>query len=114
MYQHVVFDTCMARGGSPVPGRQSSRIIDLSLGRRFLSRNIYERDGEDNRSLVSQSCTGCRNRKGDPDAKAVAVNQSPVAVLAAASETTGLPRGTFEIQEISKAEFDALRSERSE
>jgi hypothetical protein len=48
-------------------------------------------------------------RKGDPDAKAVAVNQSPVAVLAAASEITGLPRDTFEVHEISKAEFEALR-----
>ena len=42
-------------------------------------------------------------RKGDPGAKAVAVNQSPVAVLAAAR---GLPRDNFEIHEISKAEFE--------
>jgi hypothetical protein len=47
-------------------------------------------------------------RKGDPDAKAVAVNESPVAVLAAASEIAGLPRDNFEIHEISKAEFEGL------
>jgi Flp pilus assembly protein TadD len=35
-------------------------------------------------------------RKGDSEAKAVAVNQSPVAVLAAASEITGLLRDNFE------------------
>jgi hypothetical protein len=49
-------------------------------------------------------------RKGDPDAKAVAVNQSPVAALAAASEITGLPRDNFEVHEISKAEFETLHS----
>ena len=42
-------------------------------------------------------------RKDDPNAKAVAVNESPVAVLAAAR---GLPRDNFEIHEISKAEFE--------
>ena len=47
--------------------------------------------------------------KGDSEAKAVAVNQSPVAVLAAASEITGLPRDNFEVHEISKAEFEGLR-----
>jgi len=47
-------------------------------------------------------------RKGDSEAKAVAVNQSAVAALAAASEITGLPRDNFEVHEISKAEFDAL------
>jgi hypothetical protein len=49
-------------------------------------------------------------RKGDSEAKAVAVNQSPVAALAAASEITGLPRDNFEVHEISKAEFEGLRS----
>jgi hypothetical protein len=48
-------------------------------------------------------------RKGDRDAKPVAVNQSPVAALAAASEITGLPRDNFEVREISKAEFENLR-----
>ena len=47
-------------------------------------------------------------RKGDSEAKAVAVNQSPVAALAAASEITGLPRDNFEVHEISKAEFENL------
>jgi hypothetical protein len=46
--------------------------------------------------------------KGDSEANAVAVNQSPVAVLAAASEVTGLPRDNFEVHEISKAEFENL------
>jgi len=46
-------------------------------------------------------------RKGDPRAKAVTINQSPVAVLAAASEITGLPRDSFEVHEISKAEFES-------
>jgi hypothetical protein len=48
-------------------------------------------------------------RKGDSEAKAVAVNQSPVAVLAAASDITSLPRDNFEVLEISKAEFEDLR-----
>ena len=48
-------------------------------------------------------------RKGDSEAKAVAVNESPVAALAAASEITGLPRDNFEVREISKAEFENLR-----
>jgi len=47
-------------------------------------------------------------RKGDGEAKAVAVNQSPVTALAAASEITGLPRDNFEVHEISKAEFENL------
>jgi hypothetical protein len=46
--------------------------------------------------------------KGDSEAKAVAVNQSPVAALAAASEVTGLPRDNLEVHEISKAEFEGL------
>ena len=48
-------------------------------------------------------------RKGDREAKAVTVNQSPVAALAAPSEVTGLPRDNFEAHEISKAEFEGLR-----
>ena len=50
-------------------------------------------------------------RKGDPGATAVAVNQSSVAALAAASEMTGLPRDNFEVHQISKAEFEALHSQ---
>ena len=50
-------------------------------------------------------------RKGDSEAKAIAVNQSPVAVLAAASDITGLPRNNFQVHEISKAEFEGLHSE---
>jgi hypothetical protein len=50
-------------------------------------------------------------RKGDLEAKAVAVSYSPVGVLADASEITGLPRDNFEVHEISKAEFEDLRSE---
>jgi hypothetical protein len=49
-------------------------------------------------------------RKGDREAKAVTVNQSPVAALANASDITGLPRDNFEIHEISKDEFEKLRS----
>jgi hypothetical protein len=43
--------------------------------------------------------------------KAVAVNQSPIGVLAAASEITGLPRDASEVHEISKAEFEASHSQ---
>ena len=50
-------------------------------------------------------------RKGDREAKPVAVSYSPVGVLADASEITGLPRDHFEVREISKAEFEALRSQ---
>ena len=49
-------------------------------------------------------------RKGDKEAKAVAVSYSPMGVLADASEITGLPRDNFEVHEISKEEFDRLRS----
>jgi hypothetical protein len=49
-------------------------------------------------------------RKGDLEQKAVAVSYSPMGVLADASEITGLPRDTFEIHEISKEEFERLRS----
>jgi hypothetical protein len=48
-------------------------------------------------------------RKGDLEAKAVAVSYSAPGVLADASEITGLPRDHFEVHEISKAEFEALR-----
>jgi hypothetical protein len=47
-------------------------------------------------------------RRGDPEAKAIAVSYSPMAVLADASEITGLPRDNFEVQEISKEEFEKL------
>ena len=47
-------------------------------------------------------------RKGDSDPKTVAVNQSPVAALAAATEITGLPRDNFEVHEISKVKFAGL------
>ena len=49
-------------------------------------------------------------KKGDPDAKSVTADQSPVAALAAASEITGLPRDNFELHEISKEEFEKLRA----
>ena len=45
-------------------------------------------------------------RKGDPEAKAVTVNESPVRAIADASEITGLPRDNFEVHEISKEEFE--------
>jgi hypothetical protein len=48
-------------------------------------------------------------RKGDLKAKAVAVSQSAVRVLADASEVTGLPRDNFDVHEISKAEFETFR-----
>ena len=49
-------------------------------------------------------------RKGDPEAKAVAVGYSAPGVIADASEVTGLPRDHFEVHEISKEEFEGLRS----
>jgi hypothetical protein len=49
-------------------------------------------------------------RKGDREAKAVAVSYSSVGVLADASEVTGLPRDHFEVHQISKAEFEDLHS----
>jgi hypothetical protein len=49
-------------------------------------------------------------RKGDLEAKAIAVNETPVAALAAASEITGLPRDNFEVYEISKEEFEQRRN----
>jgi hypothetical protein len=49
-------------------------------------------------------------RKGDLEARAVAVGESPVRVLADASEITGLPRDRSEIHEISKKEFEASRT----
>jgi hypothetical protein len=47
-------------------------------------------------------------RKGDPEAKAVTVNESPMRAITDASEITGLPRDNFEIHEISKDEFYSL------
>jgi hypothetical protein len=38
-------------------------------------------------------------RKGDREQKAVTVNESPVRVLADASEITGLPRDNFDVSE---------------
>ena len=49
-------------------------------------------------------------KKGDSKAKAVTVDQSPVAALANASEITGLPRDNFEVHEISKEEFERLQA----
>lgn len=49
-------------------------------------------------------------RKGDPEAKAVRVNESQMAGIADASEITGLPRDMFEVHEISKGEFGELHS----
>lgn len=48
-------------------------------------------------------------RKGDPEARAVAVSYSSAGVLADASEITGLPKDNFEVREISKAEFEEFR-----
>ena len=50
------------------------------------------------------------SKKGDPEAKAITVDPSPVAALAKASEITGLPRDNFEVHEISKEEFERLRA----
>ena len=47
-------------------------------------------------------------RKGDPEAKAVTVNESAVRAIADASEITGLPWDNFEVHEISKDEFEAF------
>jgi hypothetical protein len=44
-------------------------------------------------------------RKGDPEAKAVTVNQRAVRVLADAREITGLPRDNFAVYEITREEF---------
>ena len=49
-------------------------------------------------------------KKGDPEAKAVTVDQSPVAALADANGITGLPRDNLEVHEISKEEFERLRT----
>ena len=49
-------------------------------------------------------------KKGDSEAKAVTVDHSSVAALANASKITGLPRDNFEIREISKEEFERLRT----
>ena len=50
-------------------------------------------------------------RKGDATAKAVAVGDSAVRVLADASEITGLPRDTFEVHKITKPEYEEFRRE---
>jgi hypothetical protein len=50
-------------------------------------------------------------RKGDPEAKAVTVNQSAVHALADASEITGLPRDNFEVHEISTEEFESTQAQ---
>src|SRR5260370_42627372 len=52
-------------------------------------------------------------RKADPEAKAIAIGESPVRLLADASEITGLPRDNFESHEISTEEFEAFRSRRN-
>jgi hypothetical protein len=44
-------------------------------------------------------------RKGDPEARAVAVSYSSAGVLADASEITGLPKDNFEVWEITKVAF---------
>jgi hypothetical protein len=49
-------------------------------------------------------------RKGDPETKAVTVNQSTVRAIADASEITGLPRDNFEVYEISKEAFEEVAS----
>ena len=49
-------------------------------------------------------------KKGDPEAKVVTVNQSPIAAPADASEITGLPGANFEVHEISKEEFEGLQA----
>jgi hypothetical protein len=49
-------------------------------------------------------------KKGNPEAKAVTFDQSPVAALANASEITGLPRDNFEVYEIPKEEFEGHRA----
>jgi hypothetical protein len=51
-------------------------------------------------------------RKGDPETKAITVNESPMAGIADASEITGLPRDMFEVHEISKEEFERLNGHR--
>jgi hypothetical protein len=49
-------------------------------------------------------------KKGDPDAKAVTVNQSPVAALPKAGGITELARDIFEVHETWKEEFERLRA----
>jgi hypothetical protein len=53
----------------------------------------------------------CKEAFGSPlaEAKAVTVDQSPMAALADSSEITRFPRDNFEVHEISKAEFKKLR-----
>lgn len=56
-------------------------------------------------NLLYKAC-----RKGERDAKPVAIGWSIPRVIADASEITGLPRDEFEVFEISQAEFEAFRS----
>jgi hypothetical protein len=49
-------------------------------------------------------------KKGDPLGKAVTVNESAVRAIADASDVTGLPRDMFDVYQISKTEFETLRS----
>jgi hypothetical protein len=57
---------------------------------------------------IEYSFKACR--KGDPKTKAVTVSESAVRAIANASDITGLPRDMFDVHQISKAEFEALRS----
>jgi len=52
--------------------------------------------------------------KAIPKRRPVAVNQSPVAALAAASEITGLPRDHFELHEVSKVEFEGCGTDKQQ
>jgi hypothetical protein len=49
-------------------------------------------------------------RKGDREAKAVAVSYSSAGVLADASEITGLPKDVFEVWEKTKEEYERFRA----
>ena len=49
-------------------------------------------------------------RKGDREAKAVAVSYSSAGVLADASEITGIPKDNFEVRDITREEYERIRS----
>jgi hypothetical protein len=49
------------------------------------------------------------HRKDDPAREPVAVEFSPVAVLAEAENRTGRPRAGFKIRQISKEEYETLK-----
>jgi hypothetical protein len=70
--------------------------------RRLVAASLYPESGIE---YYFKTC-----KKGDPEAKAVTVDPTPVAALAKVSEITGLPRDNFEVHEISKEEFERLRS----